>query len=61
MAYVDGGLGVRTRTGRQVSDSLPELAGLVDALAGHCLILDGELVACPDGKVDREDDPAPRR
>jgi bifunctional non-homologous end joining protein LigD len=50
--YIDRGLRVRTRTGRQVSDSLPELAGLVDALAGHRVTLDGELVACPAGKVD---------
>jgi bifunctional non-homologous end joining protein LigD len=35
LVYVDGGLRVRTRTGRQVADSLPELARLVDALAGH--------------------------
>jgi hypothetical protein len=34
MVYVDGGLKVRARSGRQVSDSLPELAGLVDALSG---------------------------
>jgi bifunctional non-homologous end joining protein LigD len=52
LVYVDGSLRVRTRTGRQVSDSLPELTGLVDALDGHSVILDGELVACPDGKVD---------
>ena len=31
---------------------LPELAGLVDALGGRTVILDGELVACPDGVVD---------
>jgi hypothetical protein len=29
----------RTRTGRQVSDSLPELAGLVEALRGYQVIL----------------------
>jgi bifunctional non-homologous end joining protein LigD len=52
LVYVDGALRVRTRTGRQVSDALPELAGLVDGLAGHSVILDGELVACPEGKVD---------
>lgn len=52
LVYVDGGLRVRTRTSRQVSDSLPELSGLVDALNGHSVILDGELVACPDGAVD---------
>jgi bifunctional non-homologous end joining protein LigD len=52
MVYVDGGLRVRTRTGRQVSDSLPELLGLVDALDGHRVILDGELVAISNLKVD---------
>jgi bifunctional non-homologous end joining protein LigD len=52
LVCVDGGLKVRTRSGRQVSDSLPELASLVDALGGRSAILDGELVACPDGVVD---------
>jgi bifunctional non-homologous end joining protein LigD len=52
LAYIDGGLKVRTRRGREVSDSLPELGGLVDALDRHTAILDGELVACPDGVVD---------
>jgi bifunctional non-homologous end joining protein LigD len=52
MVYIDGGLKVRTRSGRQVSDSLPELEGLVDAMCGRPAILDGELVACQDGKVD---------
>ncbi len=47
--YIDRSLRVRTRTSRQVSDSLPELTGLVDALDGHRVILDGELVACRDG------------
>ena len=49
LVYIDGGLKVRTRSGRQVSDSLPELVGLVDALDGqtsrsnsrHCVILCG--------------------
>jgi bifunctional non-homologous end joining protein LigD len=49
---VDDRLRVRTRTGRKVSDSLPELTGLVEALDGHRVILDGELVASVDGKVD---------
>jgi bifunctional non-homologous end joining protein LigD len=52
LVYIDHGLRVRTRTGRQVADCLLELTGLADALAGHRVILDGELVACPDGKVD---------
>jgi len=36
-----GGVKVRTRTGRAVSESLPELVGLVDALDGRLAILDG--------------------
>ena len=30
----------------------PELTGLVDALDGHRVVLDGELVACRDGNLD---------
>jgi bifunctional non-homologous end joining protein LigD len=52
MVYIDDGMRVRTRSGRQVSDSLPEIAGLVDALGGRSAILDGELIAFVDGKVD---------
>jgi bifunctional non-homologous end joining protein LigD len=52
LVYIDGGLKVRTRSLLQVSDSLPDLAGLVDALEGHSAVLDGELIACVDGKVD---------
>jgi bifunctional non-homologous end joining protein LigD len=52
LVYIDGGLKVRTRSGRQVSNSLPELDGLVDALGGRSAILDGELIACQDGAVD---------
>jgi bifunctional non-homologous end joining protein LigD len=51
LVYIDQGLKVRTRSGRQVSDSLPELAGMVDALDGRSAILDGELIACQDGAV----------
>jgi bifunctional non-homologous end joining protein LigD len=47
LVYIDEGLKVRTRTSRQVSDSLPELAGLVNAVDGHRVILDGELVGRP--------------
>jgi DNA-binding transcriptional MerR regulator len=35
-----------------VSDALPELAGLVDALGGRSAILDAELIALVDGVVD---------
>lgn len=41
---------VRTRTGRIVTDRLPELAPLADL--GHCVVLDGELVLERDGVVD---------
>nr|WP_231127420.1 RNA ligase family protein [Motilibacter aurantiacus] len=41
----DRGLRVRSRTGREVTAALPELAGLVPALGGRTLVLDGELVA----------------
>jgi bifunctional non-homologous end joining protein LigD len=52
LVYVGDGLRVRTRTSRQVTDSLPELTGLIDALDGHRVILVGESVACVDGRVD---------
>jgi bifunctional non-homologous end joining protein LigD len=52
LVYIDEGLKVRTRSGRQVSDSLPELTGLVDAMCGRSAILDGELVTCVDDKID---------
>ncbi len=53
LVYLDGrGVRVRTRTGREVSESLPELAGLADALDCRSAILDGELIACLDGRPD---------
>jgi bifunctional non-homologous end joining protein LigD len=52
LVYVGEGIKVRTRTGREVSDSLPELAGLVDALNGRTAVLDGELIACAGGRPD---------
>jgi ATP-dependent DNA ligase len=52
LVYVDDGIQVRSRTGRNVTASLPELAGLADALDGHQAILDGELVVCADDAVD---------
>lgn len=45
VVYVDGDVTVRTRTGRDVSVALPELAPLGEALAGRGIVLDGELVA----------------
>jgi len=49
---VDGAVRVRTRRGRDVTASLPELAPLADTLAGRSVILDGELVTCAAGAVD---------
>lgn len=40
----DGELTVRTRTGRDITASLPELAGLPAALGGRNVVLDAELV-----------------
>jgi hypothetical protein len=39
LVYIEGGIRVLIRVGRQVSDCVPELSGLVDALAGHRVIL----------------------
>jgi ATP-dependent DNA ligase len=44
LAYIDGRLTVRTRNGRDVTDHLPDLAGLADNIGRRCVI-DGELVA----------------
>ena len=46
-----------TRSGHQVCDSLAELAGLVNALDGHRVILDGELVACLEGTTSTPSPP----
>lgn len=40
-----GGLRVLTRSGRRIEASVPELAGLVEAVGGRSMVLDGELVA----------------
>ncbi len=45
LVYVDGTLDVRTRTGRSIAASVPELSGIATALRGRKVILDGELVA----------------
>jgi bifunctional non-homologous end joining protein LigD len=49
---VDGTVKIRTRRGRGVTASLPELAPLADPLAARSAILDGELVTCTAGAVD---------
>jgi bifunctional non-homologous end joining protein LigD len=43
---VDGGLEVRSRTGRFISHIVPELQPLADL--GHRMVLDGELIAFDD-------------
>lgn len=42
LGHVDSDVRVRTRSGRDITDALPELA---DALDGRSAVLDGELVA----------------
>ncbi len=44
LVTVDGKVTVRTRTGRDVTSVLPELAGLTDALTDRTVVLDGELI-----------------
>ncbi len=45
LVYVAGTIKVRSRTGRDITGSVPELAGLADRLDGRDAVLDGELVA----------------
>jgi bifunctional non-homologous end joining protein LigD len=42
---IDAGLAVHTRSGRDITRSLPPLAGLANAVARHEVVLDGELIA----------------
>jgi bifunctional non-homologous end joining protein LigD len=44
----DGELRITSRLGNDLSGRYPELLGLVDALAGHTVLLDGEIVAFDD-------------
>jgi bifunctional non-homologous end joining protein LigD len=44
LVYVDGGVSVRTRSGRNVTGSLQELAGIAEQVPDGT-VLDGELVA----------------
>ncbi|MGE4426343.1 MAG: DNA ligase D [Solirubrobacteraceae bacterium] len=45
------GLRIETRGGRMITDAYPELEGLQDALHGHDVILDGEIVVFGDDGV----------
>ena len=42
---IEDELVVRTRTGRSITPAVPEVAAIMDGLAGHRVVLDGELVA----------------
>lgn len=51
-ARIDGAAGelrLLTRSGHRIEDSVPELAGLVDVVGAHRIVLDGELVAGDGG------------
>ena len=51
LVYCDGRLRVLGRSGEEVTDRYPELAGIVEALGGRAAIIDGEIVALdPDGR-----------
>ena len=54
LAHVAGGrVRLRSRSGKDITASAIGLAGLGEALAGHEVLLDGELVAIgPDGRPD---------
>src|SRR5437868_7935654 len=45
LVYVVGSMRVRTRNDGDITSSVPELSPLANALAGHHVVLDGELVA----------------
>ena len=45
VAIERGRVGIRTRTGNDVSDQFPELSALGSAVDGHSVVLDGEVVA----------------
>lgn len=55
LAYVDGALDLRTRSGRPIAPAVPEVAGIIDALRGHCVVLDGELIAGRAGQTTSTD------
>jgi len=45
LAYLDGNLTIRTRAGRDITHTLPELQALPSKLVRRAVVLDGELVA----------------
>ena len=53
IAEVDGVVAAHSANGHQAADRFPELQGLVDHLAGHRAVLDGEVVVLDElGRAD---------
>ncbi len=52
VAGVDGGLSAVSTRGLDVTARFPELDGLADHLAGHVVVLDGEVVAFDGARSD---------
>jgi bifunctional non-homologous end joining protein LigD len=49
-----GGLRLVSRTGKDITATYPEVAGLAAAVGGRAAVLDGEIVAFADGRPDFE-------
>jgi len=49
-----GGLQLVSRTGKDITATYPDVAGLASAVAGRETVLDGEIVAFTDGRPDFE-------
>jgi bifunctional non-homologous end joining protein LigD len=55
LAFIENGrLMLRSRTGKDITATYPELAGLGNAIGHRQALLDGEIVAFSDGKPDFE-------
>jgi bifunctional non-homologous end joining protein LigD len=52
LVTIDGAVTIHTRRGRNATSSFPELACLADALNGRRVVLDGELVAARNDRID---------
>jgi bifunctional non-homologous end joining protein LigD len=50
----DGTLRLTSRTGKDITATYPDVAGLAAAVAGRAALLDGEIVAFADGRPDFE-------
>jgi bifunctional non-homologous end joining protein LigD len=55
LAFISGGgLRLVSRTGKDITATYPDVAGLAAAVAGREAVLDGEIVAFADGRPDFE-------